>query len=131
MAATLSVYPWPKGIDNSQHRIHVNGVCAVAGTYAAGGFALSWTTMVDSVTGQAVILNTTSTAPFIAWFQSAAGTGYVYQYNVSTNKLQIFVVEAVALSTQYALTELANGTVPAGVSGDTIQFEAEFVRAVQ
>jgi len=131
MAATLKVYPWPMGIDDTQHRIRVNGVCAIAGTYAAGGFALTWTNMVNSLTGEAILLNTSATAPFIAWFQSAGGSGYVYQYNVSTNKIQVFVVEAVALSTQYALTELAAGTVPAGVSGDTVQFEAEFVRATQ
>ena len=131
MAATLTVYPWPQGIDNSQHRIRVNGQVAIAGTYAAGGFALVWTSLTESTTGQAVLLNTTKTAPFIAYFQSASGSGFVYQYNVATNKIQIFTVESTALSTQSALTELAAGTVPAGVSGDTIQYEAEFVRAIQ
>jgi hypothetical protein len=125
MAVTLKVYPHPQGIDNTQRRVKASGVAAVAGTYAAGGFAVTWT-FTDQLTGATVLLNTNATSPIMAYFTSVAGSGFVYGWNKATNKLQIFTGAAA----QGALTELANGTVPAGVSGDVIEFDAEFARAV-
>lgn len=124
MAVTLKAYQFPQGVDNTQRRVKVSGTATVAGTYAAGGFALTWT-FTDVLTGEAVLINTSATFPIMAYFTSISGSGFVYGWNKAANKLQIFTGAAA----QGALTELANGTVPAGVSGDVIEFDAEFPRA--
>jgi len=131
--ATLTVLPFPSGIENSQRRVHVLGNVAVTvspATYAAGGIGapttLNWTGMLESSTNQAVLLNTNKTTPLMAYFTSAGGSGYVYSWNQANNKLQIFT----GATAQSPLTELTNAAaIPAAVSSDVIVFEAEFLRA--
>lgn len=125
---TLKVYAHPQGIDNTQRRVTISGTATIAAsplTYATGGIALSWT-FVDAVTGQAVLLNTTQSAPIMAYFTSISGSGYDYAYNKAANKLQIFTT---GTATQAAKAELAAGAVPAAVSGDVVEVDATFARA--
>ena len=131
---TLKVYAHPQGIDNTQRRIKVSGTCTITAspaTYTPGGIGnpttVSWT-FTDIVTGQQVLLNTTQATPIMAYFTSVSGSGYTYGWNKATNKLQIFTT---GTATQAAQAELASGTIPAGVSGDVIEFDAEFAHAWQ
>lgn len=133
---TLKVYPFPYGIDTSNRRMSISGqavVQASAATYATGGLgtastgALNWLTLVDQLTGAAVTLETTATQPIMVYFTSVGGSGFVYGWNKSTNKFQIFTGAAA----QSGLTELTNGAaIPAGVSGDVIEFDADFAKAL-
>jgi hypothetical protein len=84
-------------------------------TYAAGGLAVAWTAEPIK----------TSAAPFEVQVWSATGSGYSYVYNVNTNKLQIFVT-AISPPTGPDQEFGDGSTVPAGVTGDTIQFSAVF-----
>jgi hypothetical protein len=127
MAVVLKTYPFPTGIDNTQRRIKVSGPAAVTGTYAAGGIATTWT-FTDSVTGEAVLLNTNASAPIMAYFTSVSGSGFDYAWNKATNKLQIFTT---GTATQSPKAELSAGTVPTGVSSDVIEFDADFARAIE
>ena len=125
---TLKAYAHPMGVDNTQRRVKVSGTATIAAsplTYATGGIAITWT-FTNVLTGDAILLNTTATAPIMAYFTSVSGSGYDYAFNKANNKLQIFTTGA---STQSPNAELAAGAVPAGVSGDVIEFDAEFVRA--
>lgn len=125
---TPKVYAHPMGIDNTQRRIKVSGTLTISpspGTYATGGLAIVWT-FTDLLTGSAILLNTTSTAPIMAYVTSVSGSGYDYAWNKVTNKLQIFTT---GTATQAAKAELTAAAVPAAVSSDVIEFDAEFVRA--
>jgi hypothetical protein len=119
---TLTKNAYPNGEDTTNRHIIIFGkavIQASTATYAAGGLALNWL--------QAGTLNTTATAPLWVAFQSVSGSGYVYLVNASTGKLQVFSGAAA----QSPLTELTDGeAMPAGVSGDTINFRAEFNKAV-
>lgn len=125
---SIKIYPFPQGKDNTQRRLHLSGVVAISaspGTYATGGLALSWVALTNSLTGASELLDTTSTTPIMAYFTSISGSGFVYGWNKATNKIQIFTGAAA----QSTLTELTAAAMPAGVSGDVIEFDASFVRA--
>lgn len=125
--ATLTLYPYPKGVDNTQRRKIVQGTCAIQAspaTYATGGLAITWSQIAPSASADG--LTEPTATPLLAEFFSVGGTGFIYGYNKSTGKLQIFTGAAA----QSALTELSAAAVPAGVSGDTIEFYAEFIRNI-
>lgn len=124
--ANATVTPTITYTDNDQKLAHVYGTIAISAspaTYATGGLAVSFsglTPPVPNVSNPASALISQSVA---IW--SNGGSGYVYGYNASTGKLQIFTGAAA----QSALTELTDGgAIPAGVSGDAIVFNAAFVR---
>lgn len=128
---TLKVYTFPQGVDNTQRRVKVSGTVSITAspaTYTTGGIGnpttVAWT-FTDAVTGQAVLLNTTQAAPIMAYFTSVNGSGYDYAWNKVTNKLQIFTT---GTATQTAKAELASGAIPAAVSSDVIEFDADFVK---
>lgn len=133
---TLKVYPFPNGVDTSQRRTTISGQAAIQAspaTYTTGGLgtattgALNWQALVDQLTGAAVIVETTASQPIMVYFTSVGGSGYIYGWNKSTNKFQIFTGAAA----QAALTELTNGAaIPAGVSGDVIEFDADFAKSL-
>jgi|SRR5579884_675926 hypothetical protein len=131
MANTLTVNNEPYGLDQTQKRIYVHGIIAFSGSYTTGGETLNWTGM-KYADGENVLLDTADTQPEIAYFQSVGSTsggsssGYLYQWNKKTGKLQIFVSGA----TGSPHSELAAGAYPAGVTGDYVEFEAEFVKEV-
>jgi hypothetical protein len=57
------------------------------------------------------------------WEESVSGSGFIYQYNKTTATVQIFTGAAA----QAGLTELSAGALPTGVTGDTIEFESQYV----
>ena len=122
---TITLNPFPNGKDNTQRRTIYNGTASFGAsplTYATGGIAVSWASLFNAA-GE--LLTNANATPIEADFWSASSSGYWYVYNQSTGKLQILVGGATA---SQPAAELAAGAVPAGVSGDTIFFHAEFVK---
>lgn len=119
-AATPTINAFPNGIDNTQRMTIVYGTIAIGAsplTYATGGVVLSFS-------GLEPIKSTQN--PVIVYIESVSGSGYTYEWNKATGKVQIFT-GAAAQSPQ---TELTAGAVPAAVSGDTIAFEAHFLKNI-
>ena len=133
---TLKVYTFPNGIDTSQRRTSISGqavISASPSTYVTGGLgtlvtgAINWQALTDQTTGAAVLIETTATQPIMVYFTSVGGSGYLYGWNKATNKFQIFTGAAA----QSPLTELTSGAaIPAGVSGDVIEFDADFAKSL-
>lgn len=117
--AVPSTAAYPNGRDNTMnHAVHFGTIAVDASpaTYATGGLSINWTTPNDDRYSQ---------APMYVQVYSKTGSGFVYVYNYTTQKLQIFTGAAA----QSALTELTNAAaIPAGVSGDTIGYRAEWLR---
>ena len=117
--ATCSTDAYPNGRDNTMNQAILYGTVAISAspaTYATGGLVVTWPKTDNRY-------DNNSGNPWWADFKGIAG--YVYVYIRSTNKLQILTGAAA----QSALTELTNGgAIPAGVSGDTVEFRAEFRR---
>lgn len=124
--ATLTLNPFPNGKDQTLRRTIYSGTLAIQSspaTYATGGLAITWSQLTNAA-GE--MFTAEETTPIVADFWSAGGSGYIYAYNQSTGKVQIFTGAAA----QSALTELTNSAaIPSGVSGDTIYVWAEFLRA--
>jgi hypothetical protein len=145
-AATITIFPYPKGFDNTQRCQIVRGTIAVTfGTYPVGGFALSWAGLsnANGSTIESVPIagstpsSTGGPTPFNVDIKSVANTttnygtgpsGYVYAWDSSTGNMHIFVTaEREVSGNSGPLVEMA-GTVPTPVVNDTIQFEAWFYR---
>lgn len=125
MALAVTVTKTPKITMNT---IRIFGTIVASGTYAAGGDTLNFLTATYPP-GQTP--PPVSGVPLIVYIQSAKSggvSGFQYPFNPGTTqangKMQVFTGAAA----QSALTELSNGAYPAGVTGDTITFEAEFER---
>lgn len=116
--ATFTQYVYPNGLDETgrfERHIGTVAIQASPATYATGGLALSF--LNESV-------KSNNPAQQVSIY-SVAGSGYVYAYNASTGKVQIFQSAGSAAP----LAELGNGSaIPAGVSGDTIEAQASFFR---
>jgi hypothetical protein len=117
---TATVYPYPAGVDNTQRREIIRGTFAISaspGTYPTGGFSLATAFKIEAV-------RNVSGVPVALTIMSVSGSGYAYGWNRAANKLQIFQGAAGAGPE----LELAAAATPAGVSGDVIEFEAQFQR---
>jgi hypothetical protein len=122
--ATLTAFNAPFGIDMTLSRYELHGKLAfAAGTYAAGGVLPVYTTIKDA-SGQAVLLGTLNVNPDNMLVFSNSGSGFTYVYVQSTGKVKILTGSAA----QSPGTELANGALPAGVTGDSIKFIASWVK---
>lgn len=125
-SVTVTLNPFPNGKDQTLRRTIYSGTASFGAsplTYATGGIAVSWPSLFNSA-GE--LFTAEETTPIEADFWSVSASGYWYVYNQSTGKLQILVGGS---TTSVPSAELAAGAVPAGVSGDTIYFRAEFLRA--
>lgn len=123
------------GVDNSQKVLEVYGTIAIdatPSTYAPGGLAIvsalnvalnGWAQ--EQVKASPLKTGDTGPTPFIVYVESVSGSGYTYQWNKATNKLQIFQGGAGASAPQ---AEIPTAAIPAAVSGDSLAFEARFVR---
>ena len=143
--ATITVFPYPKGHDNTQRSQIVRGTIAIStGTYPAGGFALSWNT--SSTTGgttQAIPIpastpsSTSTPAPFDVDIKSAAyransggiggPSGYIYLWDSVNGNLHVFESANGASNSSGPLLEIG-GNIPGDVVNDSIQFTAWFYR---
>jgi|SRR5579884_1218708 hypothetical protein len=136
MANTLTVNNEPYGLDQTQKRIYVHGIISLTGSYTTGGETLNWQAM-KYADGEAVLLDTSDTQPEVAYFQSVGSTsggsssGWLYQWNKKTGKLQIFGTGSGAGASHQ---EMANSTAYSSttppITTDLIEFEAEFVKEV-
>jgi hypothetical protein len=108
--------------------VALNGQTLQVATVSAGAYF----TVASAVPTQSKTADTgvaaTVIGPDSMWIESIAGSGFVYAYNKALATIQVFVVEAAVVSTQYPLTELAATTTPGGVTGDVIEYEASWVR---
>lgn len=106
----------------------------VYGTIAIGASPLTYTTHGIAMSFAGFDLIKSSTPPLFVTVvsSSAAGTspsGYVYQFCPGTSLSNGVLVILTGAAAQSPLTELTGGgAIPAGVSGDTIVFKAEFPR---
>lgn len=112
---------FPSGKDMTQRRFHTYGSVAISAspaTYAAGGLAWSFAAAVFDVSSQ---------TPIALDIVSVSGSGYVYQWVLSTNKVKVLSGAAA----QSPLTELTDAeAIPAGVSGDVLAYHAQFLKSV-
>lgn len=108
--ATVTVTPLRSWVDGMYHVFGTVAVSASADTYATGGLTMALNN---------ALIKAQRTPQFVRF---TGINGYEYAYiNGSDNtngKLKILTTAA---------TELAAAAVPAGVSGDTITFEAVFL----
>jgi hypothetical protein len=122
MALTLTAFNEPKGTDNTQKRLILEGTGVLTGSYTAGGETVNWNTIKDA-SGQAVLLNSLSATPTWAELDmTAPNTGGILipvTYNPATNKFQIWVTTTG--------NELAAGAYGANYTGASFHFSAEFV----
>ena len=95
---TINVYPYPKGVDNTQRMQYIRGTFSIStgGTYPPGGFPLSWSSLEQI---KAIPLNPSNSAPattgsiqpFQVQVASAANppSGYIYQVDSVLGNLHI------------------------------------------
>ena len=106
LAITITHY------DTSNRSIYIFGTLAASGSYATGGDTLDFTTVGAQVDA--------SQPPVSFWAGGTTGDSYSWIVGSALNNGKV------KISTTSA-TELAAGTYPARISGDTgIQFEATF-----
>lgn len=128
--ATLTVNPYPNGVDNTQRRQIVNGTCLLSagGTYIAGGVPVNWGAIVDGNTNPPGTFSPQvgpwAAKPITALFYSYGGgeatiPPYLYVYDSTNGTLRI-------MDTATGV-ELA---AAAAIVADKIAFEAEFARAI-
>lgn len=124
--AVATAVPTITFVETTQDAIHVHGTLAVGAsplTYATKGITLSFA---------GLDLIKSSSAPIKVYIMSQAPAGYgaanmyEYSFNPGTTQANGLMQIFTGAAAQTALTELSAGAVPAGVSGDTIVFEAIF-----
>lgn len=118
MALALTILPSPDGGDNSQRRTALYGTALLSGSYTAGGETINWLTLASTSGGDSQINTLTPTTPLWVEFQlgvpiAATPLNYIFQYNYSTGKLQIFQSGA----SGSGFGELAAGAYPAALTG--------------
>jgi hypothetical protein len=109
--------------DETKESEIINGIAALTagGTYLLGGLPLPWTA-IKGPNGIPFLPQSNQTTPYLAYFESVSGSGYIYGWNMATNTLQIFQSGAAGAP----LAQLGTGVVPAA---DTILFQAFFKKA--
>lgn len=144
-AATITILPYPKGIDNTERCQIVRGTIAIsAGTYPPGGFPLSWQNlsnssgeMIESIPLGGITPSSTGVvAPFDMDVKSSANnasqygtgpSGFIYVWDNVLGNLHIFQVQQDGSGISGPLVEMG-GAVPHEVVFDTITFTATFYR---
>jgi hypothetical protein len=113
----LTVNGYPNGVDNTQRRQILTGLCALlaGGTYLTNGLPFVWAFL--GAEGGTFIPNFGASAPVWADFKTLAGSNQTYEWDTVHQTLRIFI----------AGVEVTNGTA---VTPDTIGFRAEFARGV-
>lgn len=143
--ATITLFPYPKGIDNTQRMQIIRGTITLANStsvYPKGGIPLSWQN-ISNVDGESLsVFPNTANGPFpievdvfSANYAASASnigpgpSGYIYTWDSVQGNLHI--LEVVSGNTGFSgpLVEFVTGqSIPAGVLNDAIQFTAIFAR---
>lgn len=102
-------------------RIHVAGTVAASGSYATGGDTLDL-----SVIETLGVPTTKPPVAGTAWMDGLAGYDYFFSpgVTISSSKVKMFQQGSGA----GAFAELASGTYPAAITGDTLTFYGIFPR---
>src|SRR5579864_6509771 len=91
--ATINVYPYPRGVDNTQRMEYIRGTISIStgGTYPPGGFPLNWTGL-EQIKAIPVVAVSNTVQPFQVQIESAANppSGYIYLTDGVTGNLHIF-----------------------------------------
>jgi hypothetical protein len=143
--ATITVFPYPKGFDNTQRNVVVRGTFKVTfGTYPPGGFPLNWNNLVNvnGETLEAIPLggqspNSTgvpfpidvdvNSAADQVGFGGTGPSGYIYAWDSVLGNLHIFEAMNGASANSGPLVEFG-GNLDANIVNDSIQFTAYFPR---
>lgn len=116
MSATATITnQWSDG-----QRLHVTGLIVFAGSYPAGGDAVSWVSAADARQGF-IGLATNNDPDVVPTIRGIAG--YIYEYVKSTKKIQ---VKQGAAAINLPLADIPTAGYPGGVTGDTVDFYAIF-----
>ncbi len=132
--ATLTLFDFPKGVDNTQRFQVLRGTINIGfGTYPVGGFTLNWGAMTNSGGGrvEGIPNSGSSVLPVEVDVQSMSTTpgGFVYVVD-SAGTLHVFIASNSTSGTSGPLIEGVGATanVPAALVNDNINFTAYFVR---
>jgi hypothetical protein len=125
-AATLQVSNYPSGQTSTlgpSWQLVSGTVVLTAGNYIANGLPLTWNPMTSASGGSFLPASSLQTTPSIVYFQSITGAGYLYAWDSVHGTLRI---QECAGSAGPAVDITSGSALPAGVTGDTIQFLAVF-----
>lgn len=138
--ATITVFPYPRGYDNTQRNQIVRGTIALsAGTYPAGGYSLTWSGIIgiQSIPIPASTPSSTSTPkPFDMDVKSTCNvttnfgtgpSGFIYVWDSVNGNLHVFETDGTASAASGPLVEFG-GPLPGSMVNDVIQFTAVFYR---
>ena len=99
-------------VDGASDDVYIFGSLTASGNYATGGDTLDFTTVASLVPA--------SLSPVQVWIGGSTGDNYAWVKGATLNSQKIKINTA-------SNTELAAGSYPARITGDTgIQFEAVF-----
>jgi len=138
--ATVSVFAYPKGVDNTQRYHVLRGTISVTnGTYPPGGFPLSFANLEQLKAipfGGSSPSSTGSPFPVEmdifsssnqAGFGGVGPSGYVYMWDSVLGNMHIFEAANGVSNASGPLVEYG-GNLDQHIVNDTIQFTAYFVR---
>lgn len=138
--ATVSVYAYPKGVDNTQRYHILRGTIGVTnGTYPPSGFPLNWTNLEQLKAippGGSSPSSTGSPFPIEVDIYSVAAqtgfggvgpSGYVYAWDNVNGNMHIYEAANGVSTASGPLIEYG-GNLDQHIVADTIQFTAYFVR---
>jgi hypothetical protein len=132
---TTTIYPYPKGVDNTQRLLSVRGTFSIStgGTYPPGGFPLVWnqTELKVIPLGNQYQSSTGSPFPIDVNIKSVQNppSGYIYLWDNVLGNVHIFETDngAAGSNASGPLLEIG-GAISNAIVTDIIQFEATFVR---
>lgn len=102
-------------------RIHVAATIAASGSYSTGGDTLDLTAL-----GSLGVPTTKPPIQGTAWMDGLAGYDYVFSPGAAVNSNKVKIFEQASGAGAFA--ELASGSYPSAISGDTITFYGIFPR---
>jgi hypothetical protein len=123
---SLSITPSSIVVDRSTNALRVYGKIVAAGSYTTGGDGLSFAGL-DAIKSDSV-------PSFVSIQSQASGgaSGFEYRFvpgtTMANGKMQSFGQQPTSVTSGIiALNEIAAAAYPAGITGDTIVFEAIFL----
>jgi hypothetical protein len=120
---SLAITPASLFVDRSGNAIRVYGKIVATGNYVTGGDTLSFAGL-DAIKSNSI--------PVLVSISSQSSGGFEYRFvpgtTMANGKMQSFGQQPTSATTGViAMSEVAAGAYPAGVTGDVIVFEAVFV----
>jgi len=136
--ATITVFPYPKGVDNTQRCEVLRGTISVTqGHYPSGpngtGWPLSWANIEGLKAippGSTTPSSTGSITPINVDVHSAASppSGIVYIWDNVFGNLHAYISADASSNSSGPLIEYGGAVIPQYIINDVIQFEAWFTK---